>query len=220
MTHTIRKTDSVERILAAARVEFAENGFSGARVDAIAHRAGVNKALLYYHVGGKAALFERILHNVIGNLAATLAAIVTPLTDPVEKLKIYVRSLLATVCSNPQIPSIIIQELSSGAKHLPEQTARDFASLVTIISDIIEEGIHAGVFRETVPVLIHFMVLGPAIFHPRISELSTRFENLAEPRRLEKNFSISLETEIEQLVLQAVCIAPETPFERGQDERS
>ena len=212
MTPNTRKTDSVERILAAARVEFAENGFSGARVDAIADRAGVNKALLYYHVGGKAALFERVLHNTIGNLAKTVAERIRPVTDPVEKLKIYVRSLLATVCSNPQIPSIIIQELSSGAKHLPEQTARDFAGLFNIITDIIEDGVHAGVFRETVPVLIHFMVLGPAIFHPRVSELSTRFDNLAAPQRLEKNFSISLEAEIEQLVLQAVCISPSRGF--------
>ena len=206
MTPKTRKTNSIERILAAARVEFAEHGFSGARVDAIAARAGVNKALLYYHVGGKAALFERILHNTIGNLAETLDAITQPVADPVEKLKIYVRSLLKTVCSNPQIPSILIQELSSGARHLPEQVARDFARLFNLITDIIEDGVHAGVFRDTAPVLIHFMVLGPAIFHPRVSELSKRFGNLAAPQRLEKNFSISLEKEIEKLVLQAVCI--------------
>jgi hypothetical protein len=50
------------------------------------------------------------------------------------------------------------------------------------------------------------MVMGAAIFHPRVSELSHRYDNLAEPQRLEKNFSISLEEEIEQLILNAVCI--------------
>jgi len=202
----MKKPESIARILDAARGEFAENGFSGARVDAIAERAGVNKALLYYHVGGKAALFERVLHNTIGNLAKTLEAIIKPVADPVEKLKLYVRSVLGTVCSNPQIPSILIQELSSGARHLPEQTARDFASLFNLITDIIEGGVRAGVFRDTAPVLIHFMILGPAIFHPRVSELSERYDSLADPQRLEKNFSISLEKEIEKLVLQAVCI--------------
>jgi len=206
MTHKTKKTDSIERILDAARGEFAEHGFSGARVDAIAERAGVNKALLYYHVGGKAALFERILHSTIGNLAETLEAIIKPVADPVDKLKIYVRSLLETVCSNPQIPSIIIQELSSGARHLPEQAARDFARLFNLITEIVEGGVRVGVFRDTAPVLIHFMVMGPAIFHPRVAELSERYDNLAEPQRLEKNFSISLEKEIEKLVLQAVCV--------------
>ena len=206
MTRKTRKTDSIERILGAARDEFAEHGFSGARVDAIAKRAGVNKALLYYHVGGKAALFERVLHLTIGSLAESLEAIIKPVADPVEKLKIYVRSLAQTVCSNPQIPSIIIQELSSGARHLPEQVVRDFARMFNLITDIIEEGVRAGVFKDTAPVLIHFMVMGPAIFHPRVAELSDRYNNLADPQRLEMNFSISLEKEIEKLVLQAVCI--------------
>ena len=206
MSHKTRKTDSIDRIVDAARDEFAEHGFSGARVDAIAMRAGVNKALLYYHVGGKAALFERVLHQTIGVLAESLEAIIQPVADPVEKLKIYVRSLAQTVCSNPQIPSIVTQELSGGARHLPEQTVRDFARMFNLITDIIEEGVRKGVFRDTAPVLLHFMVMGPAIFHPRVSELSDRYDNLADPQRLKKNFSISLEKEIEKLVLQAVCI--------------
>ena len=37
------------RILDAATEEFGHKGFSGAKVDAIARRAGVNKAGLYYH---------------------------------------------------------------------------------------------------------------------------------------------------------------------------
>lgn len=206
MTGKHAKDSSLQRILDAAKEEFAENGFSGARVDAIAARAGVNKALLYYHVGGKAALFERVLHQTIGTLAESLEAIIKPVTDPVEKLKIYVRSLADTVCSNPQVPSIVTQELTCGSKHLPEQTIRDFARMFNLITDIIEQGVQAGVFRDTAPVLIHFMVLGAAIFHPRVSELSDRYDNLAAPQRLEKNFAISLEEEIERLVLQAVCI--------------
>ena len=40
---------SPDAILAAAALEFAERGFAGARVDRIARRARVNKAMLYYH---------------------------------------------------------------------------------------------------------------------------------------------------------------------------
>jgi AcrR family transcriptional regulator len=206
MTTQNRTTDSIERILAAARHEFTEHGFSGARVDAIAARAGVNKALLYYHVGGKAALYERVLHDTLGNAAESLADIVSTLSDPVDKLKTYVRSLLGTIRENPQIPSIIMQELAGGARHLPEQVARDFACMFDVISGVLEEGVRAGVFRNTAPVLIHFMVVGPAIFHPRVSALRNRFDDLAEALHLEKNFDISLEAEIERLVMRAVTI--------------
>lgn len=52
-----------ERILAAARREFSAKGISGARVDAIAARARVNKRMLYYYFGSKDGLFREILRR-------------------------------------------------------------------------------------------------------------------------------------------------------------
>jgi TetR/AcrR family transcriptional regulator len=50
-----------ERILSAALKEFAANGFAGARVDAIAQRAAVNKRMLYHYFGNKEHLFREVL---------------------------------------------------------------------------------------------------------------------------------------------------------------
>jgi AcrR family transcriptional regulator len=47
--------------LSAATDEFAANGFSGARTARIAHRARINRAMLYYYFGSKDALFEQVL---------------------------------------------------------------------------------------------------------------------------------------------------------------
>ena len=52
---------SPDRILAAAAAEFAERGFGGARVDRIARRARVNKAMLYYHFRSKRELYRTLL---------------------------------------------------------------------------------------------------------------------------------------------------------------
>jgi AcrR family transcriptional regulator len=49
------------RILAAAEKEFSAKGFAGARVDAIAKRARVNKRMLYHYFGNKEGLFREIL---------------------------------------------------------------------------------------------------------------------------------------------------------------
>jgi AcrR family transcriptional regulator len=49
------------RILDAALEEFSAKGIAGARVDAIAERAGVNKAMLYYYFGSKDGLFREVL---------------------------------------------------------------------------------------------------------------------------------------------------------------
>jgi TetR/AcrR family transcriptional regulator len=49
------------RILEAARREFAAKGIAGARVDAIAERAGANKRMLYYYFRSKEELFRETL---------------------------------------------------------------------------------------------------------------------------------------------------------------
>ena len=70
--HEEKKQASVDRILSAAMEVFAEAGFDGARIDAIAARAAVNKAMIYYHIGDKKALYGRVLHDVFRNTADRL----------------------------------------------------------------------------------------------------------------------------------------------------
>jgi TetR/AcrR family transcriptional regulator len=60
------------RILAAALHEFSAKGISGARVDAIAARARVNKRMLYYYFGSKEGLFREILRRRLHERSAAL----------------------------------------------------------------------------------------------------------------------------------------------------
>jgi TetR/AcrR family transcriptional regulator len=54
-----------ERILSAALKEFAAHGFAGARVDAIARRAAINKRMLYHYFEDKEGLFRAVLRRKI-----------------------------------------------------------------------------------------------------------------------------------------------------------
>lgn len=58
------------KILAAAEAEFAARGFDGARVDAVAARAGVNKALLYYYFSSKAGILDALFEEFFRELRA------------------------------------------------------------------------------------------------------------------------------------------------------
>jgi AcrR family transcriptional regulator len=60
------------RILDAALREFSDKGIAGARVDAIAERAGVNKRMLYYYFESKDGLFREILRRRLFERTATL----------------------------------------------------------------------------------------------------------------------------------------------------
>jgi TetR/AcrR family transcriptional regulator len=63
-----------DKILAAALTEFSAHGFAGARVDAIARRARVNKRMLYYCFGAKQDLYREILRRKIAERAELLAS--------------------------------------------------------------------------------------------------------------------------------------------------
>jgi AcrR family transcriptional regulator len=52
-----------ERLFAAAAAEFGAKGFAGARVSAIAARAGVNQQLIAYYFGGKQGLYDELLRR-------------------------------------------------------------------------------------------------------------------------------------------------------------
>lgn len=50
-----------EKILDAAVVEFGEHGYAGARIGAIASRAGVNQQLISYYFDGKEGLYRALM---------------------------------------------------------------------------------------------------------------------------------------------------------------
>lgn len=60
--------DARERIWVVAQEEFAAKGLAGARVDEIARRAAVNKALIYYYFKSKENLLRLIIGAFFGEL--------------------------------------------------------------------------------------------------------------------------------------------------------
>ena len=135
-------------ILDAAASVFSEVGFAGARVDKIAERAGVNKATIYYHIGDKETLYAEVISNVIGNTAETLAHEIKDIHDPEEKLRIYIRTFARNIDDNPQVAPIMMREVASGGKHLPEVVARDIFRIVSMLRGILKEGDEKGIFHR------------------------------------------------------------------------
>ncbi|MGV7813193.1 TetR/AcrR family transcriptional regulator, partial [Mycobacterium kansasii] len=62
-------SDTKRRILTAARSEFAQSGFAGARIDRIAEQARANKRSIYVHFGPKEQLFDIVVAGVLSEMA-------------------------------------------------------------------------------------------------------------------------------------------------------
>jgi TetR/AcrR family transcriptional regulator len=196
---------TAEKILKAARAVFAENGYSGAHVDEIADRAGVNKATLYYQIGDKDTLYANVIHQVLGNTAKNIAGAVAKVDHPEEKLKAYINCIAANVDKNPELPPIMMREIAAEGAHLPRVVIDDIASVMVILAGILEEGKKKGIFIEVVPFLIHMMIVGTIIFHKKVTPIKDRQSWLpAAIKAHDKKLKGSLGEEVAKLVLKAI----------------
>lgn len=81
---------SRRRILDAALKEFSARGFAGARVDAIARRARINKRMLYHYYGDKAGLFRAVLRHKLQDRQAQVEAQL-PASESASRLALWFR---------------------------------------------------------------------------------------------------------------------------------
>jgi TetR/AcrR family transcriptional regulator len=155
-----KRDESVHRILDAAMEVFAEAGYEGARVDEIAKRAGVNKAMIYYRIGDKKTLYEEVIHDVFGDVVELIRGNIRDESSPEEKFKIYIANLSKVMAEHPPFPRIMMREIASGWTHFSEAVVKDIAGILIIVKEIIDEGVGKGVFIGINPLVVHLMVIG------------------------------------------------------------
>ena len=143
-------------ILEAATREFAQEGVAGARTDAIARAARVNKALLYYYFKDKEALYGAVVDHVFGGLAERVHAALNSELPPREKYLAYVGAHFDYIAGNPVLPRIAQREWMSAGRnaspHLKRIVQRYLRPIFLQVSEVLRAGAAAGEFREVDPV--------------------------------------------------------------------
>ena len=152
-----------ERLLAAAAAEFAARGFDGAKVDRIAARAGVNKAMLYYHFRSKAALYREILAGMFRAVGVRVRAAALSQADPAEKIRAFIEAIAGEAEARPYFPRIWFREIAEGGRHLDEQIVGDIATVLRTLSAIVDEGVRARRFTPVAPLLLHSGIVAPLL---------------------------------------------------------
>jgi TetR/AcrR family transcriptional regulator len=182
-----RKRDAArsrERLLVAAGAEFAARGFAGAKVDRIAARARLNKAMIYYHFGSKAALYREVLLDVFGTVAdAVSAEIVAPAVP--DRIREFIRVVARIATSRPHFGPIWLREMAEGGTHIDASIVDAVRRILRVLGDMLEEGAAAGVIRPAQPLIVHFGIVGPLLVFVASatarSRLSAKLGAIAEP---------------------------------------
>ncbi|MEO6394587.1 MAG: TetR/AcrR family transcriptional regulator [Devosia sp.] len=161
-------------ILKAARDEFSEQGFNGARVDAIAARAKANKRLLYHYYGNKEALYLAVLLDAYTEIRQGEREMTLSQHDPVEGVDRMVRFTFRHFLANPWFPRLLAVENLQNARFLKQikELPALHSPLLNELRDILKRGADSGVFRTDVdPMQLYISIAGLGYFY--VSNMQT-----------------------------------------------
>jgi TetR/AcrR family transcriptional regulator len=150
-------------LLAAATRLFAERGFDAVPIGAVAAEAGVNKALISYHFGGKRGLYRAILVSSFAELAADLKATEAKGRDARRTLHGLLAAFGRVRARRPAFPVLFVREvLSHGVEPgaLPH-----IAEILAVTQRVAVRGMREGVFRRVDPIAMHFALFGSLIYY-------------------------------------------------------
>ncbi len=109
------------KLWAAARCEFSQRGYHGARVQGIARRAGCNVALLYRHWSSKKSLYLEVLRSVWAEKSDSIVALMERGAGAPSVVAAYLDALLA----DPEGAQILMREYLDGGPFLSQLVATD-----------------------------------------------------------------------------------------------
>ncbi len=101
-----------QKILDAARQVFFDKGMHGARMQDIADKAGINKAMLHYYFRSKDKLFETIFTDASNHFFPMLNAIIESDKTVFEKIEVLCIEYINQVGKMPYLPVFILSEAS------------------------------------------------------------------------------------------------------------
>jgi AcrR family transcriptional regulator len=154
-------------ILEVATAEFAQRGYSGARVDEIAARTRTTKRMIYYYFGGKEQLYIAVLERAYARLRDAEQTLDVEHLDPLAAIRELAELTFDHHEAHPEFLRLVAIENIHRAEHIARSTV--LASMntraVELIARILRRGQEQGVFRRDVdPLDVHMLISAFCVF--------------------------------------------------------
>ena len=182
-----------QRILAAAKQAFMEKGLAGARMQDIADKAGINKALLHYYFRSKDKLFEVIFMEAAAEFLPRISALMFSDQPLFEKIEGFVNEYIGMILKNPYLPLFILNEMNRQPQPFIKKLWGAKRPPVERLAEQIEQEVKRGNIKPIHPA--HFMMnmvamcMFPFIARPMVQWIhkldEKQFLELMEQRKKE-----------------------------------
>jgi AcrR family transcriptional regulator len=146
------KSATIDRLIKAAREEFAAKGIARARIESIARAAGVTKQLVYHYYESKEALFSVVLDDASAKAMPKLVAMTFDDVPPVDALRALLQEVFDQYRSEPLLGPLAREGLRHHEEHRSSRPR--FLEIIPVLiakfQHILERGVNSGDFRADV----------------------------------------------------------------------
>jgi AcrR family transcriptional regulator len=190
-----RRTNDPDRtrrdIVEVATREFAQKGYGGARVDAIASRTRTSKRMIYYYFGGKEGLYLAVLEEAYSSIRRSEATLDLENLPPEAALRTLVGFTFDYYTEHPEFVRLVMNENIMEGVHMARSKAIGKLNVTVIdaLRRIVSRGQKDRVFRRGIdPIELHMSISALGIFNvANRATFSTIFKrDMASPRALAK----------------------------------
>ena len=146
--HHHNSAETREAILGAAERIFGDEGLEGARTDAIAAAAGVNKALLYYYFRSKEGLYRAVLESYLADFNRQALVVLSSQGSARSVLLRYINLHFDFMAAHPHHGPLSQRMLMEDQKSLVRLARQYILPRSEALVGVIERGMRAGELRQ------------------------------------------------------------------------
>jgi AcrR family transcriptional regulator len=176
-------------IVEVATGEFAQKGYSGARVDAIANRTRTSKRMIYYYFGGKKGLYLAVLEEAYSGIRRAEATLDLEKLPPEAALRTLVGFTFDYYTEHPEFVRLVMNENIMDGVHMARSKTIGKLNVTVIdaLRRIVSRGQKERIFRRDIdPIELHMSISALGIFNvANRATFSTIFKrDMTSPRAL------------------------------------
>lgn len=153
--------DTIDCILSASEIEFAAHGLEGARMDTIAHRAGITKQLIYHYFGSKENLYIALLEYLSDRSYKEITSHDYDELMPDKSLKLFANSIFDLHYARPSLVAITLDQNIHRAAHITRKNRfpRQVSAMISTLEAILSRGQKLGLFRHDIDPRIYYATI-------------------------------------------------------------
>jgi len=149
---TVSTISGRERLLATAAVMFRQRGYAGTSTRDLAAALGMQSASLYHYIGSKEDLLFDLSREALEVIGARVAAALDGAEDPVERLRLLIRTHLVTALSDQDKHAVMLTEMHSLSPARRAEVLKMRDQYEAYVEGVLSKARGAGVIRTDIPV--------------------------------------------------------------------